>query len=159
MATPEQIEVLKSFRDAAKVAKHIFPEMAACEACVETNWGESELYRKYRNVFGQKQSHPPIYSTIVMPTQEFLRGKWISTHAEFVVFPTAVEAFEARMSLLLRLQSTVPAYNAALHAATPEEFIVDVSRAWATAPSRVSNCMMIFRSHRDVLSPDQLETV
>lgn len=160
MATDAQLEVLKTFRDAARVAKHIFPEMAACEAVVETAWGNSKLYRRYRNVFGQKASHPPLpYPTVSMPTGEFLKSGHVQTQviADFVVFPTAVEAFEARMNLLLRLAPSYPNYNAALHAADAEDFVTEVSKTWATDPQRAAKCIAIYRAHQDVLNPNPLE--
>lgn len=161
MATPQQLEVLTSFRDAARVAKHIFPEMAACEAVVETAWGTSRLYTRYRNVFGQKASHPPLpYQTVSLPTGEFLSRGHVQTQvmAEFVIFPTAAEAFEARMNLLIRLAPSFPRYYAALHAADPEDYVAEVSKTWSTAPDRAANCIAIFRAHQDILGP-VLETV
>lgn len=156
MATPEQLAALTTFRDAARVAKHIFPEMAACEAVVETAWGTSRLYTRYRNVFGQKVSHPPLpYDSVSLPTCEFLTRGAVSTQgmADFVVFPTAIEAFEARMNLLLRLAPAYPHYNAALHAATAEDYVTEVSQTWSTAPDRAANCIAIFKAHQDILGP------
>lgn len=161
MLTPVQIETLKSFYDAAKVSGHIFPEAAACEACVETAWGTSKLYTQYRNVFGQKQSHPPIFGTVNMMTHEQNRstGLWSEVTSDFVIFPTAAEAFEARMNLLIRLQTQYPYYNAALHATTPEEFLMDVSKSWSTDSTRALKCIEILHVHRDILpSVAELET-
>lgn len=156
MATPAQLEVLTTFRDAARVAKHIYPEMAACEAVVETAWGTSRLYTRYRNVFGQKVSHPPLpYASVSLPTGEFLARGHVQTQvfADFVVFPTAAESFEARMNLLLRLAPGYPHYYAALHAADPQDYVTEVSKTWSTAPDRAANCIAIFRAHQDILGP------
>jgi flagellum-specific peptidoglycan hydrolase FlgJ len=151
MATQAQLEQLKAFADAARVAKHIFPEMAACEAVIETGWGTSTLYLRYRNIFGQKQSHSPIFTSVRMPTTEYENGKPRGMRADFVVFPTAMEAFEARMALLTRLATNYPNYNSALHAADPEEFVTMVSRSWSTDPDRAKNCIAIYRAHHDTL--------
>jgi flagellum-specific peptidoglycan hydrolase FlgJ len=129
--------------------------MAACEAVVETKWGDSRLYKRYRNVFGQKASHPPLpYETVSLPTGEFLSRGHVQTQvmADFVIFPTAAEAFEARMNLLLRLAPTYPSYYAALHAADPLDFVMQVSKTWSTAPNRAANCIEIFKAHQDILS-------
>lgn len=160
MLTPAQINILKSFYEAAKISGHIFPEAAACEAVLETAWGTSTLYTKYRNIFGQKQSHPPIFASVRMPSEEEIKGKYVMMWSDFVVFPTAAEAFEARMNLLLRLQTTYPAYNRALHATTPEDFLTEVSKAWSTDSERSVKCISILHSHRDLLpSVSELETI
>jgi flagellum-specific peptidoglycan hydrolase FlgJ len=160
MLTPAQVDILKSFYEAAKVSRHIFPEAAACEAVLETAWGTSSLYTEYRNIFGQKQSHPPIFTSVRMPSDEEIKGKHMMMWSDFVVFPTAAEAFKARMNLLLRLAPSYPAYNAALHATTPEDFLAEVSKAWSTDSQRSVKCISILHSHRDLLpSASELETI
>ncbi|MGB7199797.1 MAG: glucosaminidase domain-containing protein, partial [Acidobacteriaceae bacterium] len=64
---------------AAQAAHHIFPAFAACEAALESGWGRSQLAMEANNLFGQKQSHPPLAGTetIAMPTREFLHGHWL----------------------------------------------------------------------------------
>jgi flagellum-specific peptidoglycan hydrolase FlgJ len=63
-----------------------------------------------------------------------------------------MEAFEARMDLLVRLAYQYKAYNDALHATTPEDFLTAVSRAWSTDPLRAQKCIAILHAHSDTLT-------
>jgi flagellum-specific peptidoglycan hydrolase FlgJ len=109
--------------EAARVARHIFPEYAACEAALESGWGRSRLAVEANNLFGQKQSHPPApeTETLAMPTREYLHGHWTTVMANWAKFAGWPECFSARMDLLRRLAGTYPAYRAALDATTGEQ--------------------------------------
>ena len=84
---------------AAQAAHHIFPAFAACEAALESGWGRSQLAIEANNLFGQKQSHPPLAGTetIAMPTREFLHGHWLTVSANWAKFADWSECFRARM--------------------------------------------------------------
>ncbi len=149
MTTPLQDSFLRQASAAARAAGHIFPEYAACEAALESNWGQSRLAREANNLFGQKQSADDSgeIATIAMPTQEFLRGRWITVVAHWARFADQAACFRARMALLHRLQQNYPAYARALSAATGEVFIEEVSRAWSTDPQRAAKVLAIHRQH------------
>ena len=151
MATPEQLASLKELYEQAKESQHIWPEMAACEACLESGWLTSELARDYNNLFGQKQSKEPKYHTVKLPTEEVLNGHSFRILASFVWYPTKAEAFTERMALLERLQDTYPEYKAALHAVTPEDYILSVSKRWSTDPDRAKKVLQIYHAHKDSL--------
>lgn len=159
MASPQQLENLKNLFLAAQSSEHIFPAMAACEACLETGWLQSELGNEYNNLFGQKVSvdSPNPYLQVRMPTKEDIGGQWVSTWASFVWFPTKTVAFTERMNLLVRLQDEYPAYKSALHAADPETYVTQVSKSWSTDPQRAQKVLEIYRAHQDVLNPNSLE--
>lgn len=72
MSTPEQLAFLSDAFERAQAAEHVFPEMAACEAALESAWDTSELAKLYNNLFGPKQQVHPIYQTVTIPTKEFL---------------------------------------------------------------------------------------
>ena len=164
MASPEQLANLKELYEQAKASEHIWPEMAACEAALESAWLTSELARDYNNLFGQKQSATPEFHTVKLPTQEYIgphpatdedkhdKKNWVTIWQSFVWFPTKTAAYNERMSLLERLQGVYPEYKAALLAGTPEAYISSVSKRWSTDPDRATKVLQIYRSHRDILA-------
>lgn len=152
MATPEQLASLKELYEQAKASEHIWPAMAACEACLESAWLTSELARDYNNLFGQKQSATPEFHTVRLPTEEVLNGHTFKIWASFVWFPTKASAFTERMKLLERLQDTYPEYKQALHAVTPEDYILFVSERWSTDPLRGKKVLEIYKAHQDVFA-------
>jgi flagellum-specific peptidoglycan hydrolase FlgJ len=147
--TEQQLSVLESYFAAARRAGHIFPDYAACEAVLESAWGTSQLARECHNLFGQKcpaAGPPPGVLKCTLPTQEFLHGQWITVTATWLWFPSDDEAFRHRMSLL----ESLPAYADALHALSGEDFVVKVSRVWATDPERAEKVLAIHKAHQEV---------
>jgi flagellum-specific peptidoglycan hydrolase FlgJ len=143
---------------AAQVAAHIFPAFAACEVALESGWGHSALAEQANNLFGQKQSHPPLAgaTTIMMPTREFLQGHWVTVQANWVQFPDWSACFAARMQLLERLRTSDAHYAAALAAANGEQFIVEVSKSWSTDPDRAGKVLSIYDAHKGAFPPEML---
>ena len=151
-----QSDFLLSAYNAAVEAKHIFPEFAACEAALESAWGHSQLTLQANNLFGQKQSHPPLdgTDTLAMPTREYLHGSWVTVLANWVEFPNWVGSFSARMQLLQRLGPNYPHYAAALLSSNGEQFVTQVSLSWSTDPQRAGKVLSIYDAHKDVFSAD-----
>jgi flagellum-specific peptidoglycan hydrolase FlgJ len=154
MTTTLQDNFLRNASAAARAAGHIFPEYAACEAALESTWGQSRLAREANNLFGQKQSADsidgsaiPDAGVLALPTQEFLHGRWVTVIARWARFTDAAACFRARMALLRRLEHSYPAYGRALVATTGEAFIEEVSRAWSTDPQRAQKVLAIHRQH------------
>lgn len=142
---------------AAQSAHHIFPAYAACEAALESGWGRSQLAVEANNLFGQKQSHPPLAGTetIAMPTREYLHGHWMTVSSNWTKFPDWSECFNARMALLERLSRAYPHYGAALKAATGEQYIAAVSLSWSTDPQRAGKVLEVYDAHADVFTGTQ----
>jgi flagellum-specific peptidoglycan hydrolase FlgJ len=147
-------EFLQEAFVAARAAGHVFPEYAACEAALESAWGLSGLAVKGHNLFGQKQSHPPLSGTgtLTMPTREFLHGAWITVQANWVQFDDLKACFAARMELLQRLSQSHPDYRTALVATDGATFITEVSRTWSTDPQRAGKVLSIFDNHHQAFS-------
>lgn len=135
---------------AARNAHHIFPEYAACEAALESGWGRSKLAAEANNLFGQKQSHPPLAGTqtVSMPTREYLHGHWMTVEANWAAFPDWAACFAARIVLLERLSSAFPHYQAALNAISGEQYVLEVSHSWSTDPERAGKVLAIYDAHR-----------
>jgi flagellum-specific peptidoglycan hydrolase FlgJ len=137
---------------------HIFPAYAACEAELESAWGRSRLAVAANNLFGQKQSKPPLAftQTLMLPTREFLLGEWTTVNASWVKFASWSDCFRERMRLLRRLSPEYPHYAAALAARTGEQFILKVSQTWSTDPGRARKVLAIHDAHRDLLQVNPL---
>lgn len=139
---------------AARQGGHIFPDMAACEAALESGWGLSRLARVANNLFGQKQDrgHNKGIGTLALPTREFLHGRWVVVDAFWVKFPDWAAAFAGRMEILRALSVEFPAYAHALQAANPEQFIQLVSERWSTDPERARKVLSIYDEHQPLLA-------
>lgn len=137
---------------AAEAAGHIFPEMAACEAALESGYGRSQLAVQDRNLFGTKQHAHPIYGTHALPTREFLDGQWVATEANWITYPDWASCFADRMATLKRLALVrkadgtlaYPHYAAALAAGSATTYIMQVSRTWSTDPERGDKVLAIY---------------
>lgn len=151
--------LIRAARD-ARAAGHLFPAYAACEAALESGWGQSRLTVEANNLFGQKQAHPPLRgtATLVMPTREFLHGAWIAVQASWVRFPDWEASFRERMALLRSLAEAWPNYRRALAAPSGEQFITEVSRTWSTDPHRAGKVLEVYDCHRAALAQALAET-
>lgn len=169
---------LVQMRDNAATAGHLFPEIAACEAALETAWGTSMGYSKGWNVFGNKQRAKPVYQTLSLSTWESRNGQRVNIIANFIRFPDVATAFKFRMETL---QQYVGIYGEALKAKTGEQFVRSVSAQWeqvqdapdpaaftyqfsdgvfkfvkprwATDEARAVKVMQIYHAHKSVFTP------
>lgn len=151
--TPQE-QFLVQARDGAVAAGHLFPEYAACEAALESGWGQSLLATQANNLFGEKQSNPPVpgTSTLALPTREFIRGSWVTVPANWAKFADVQSCFAARMATLKRLAPGYPHYAAALAAKSGEEFVIEVSKTWSTDPARAGKVLSIYDAHCSVFA-------
>lgn len=142
--TSEQKQFLRNAAAAAARAQHVFPEMAACEAGLESKFGDSILAVQDKNLFGMKQHRHAIYGTHVLPTREFENGEWIVINSSWISYPAWDDCFRDRMATLLRLSPYLPHYAAALKAADAKSFVTAVSESWSTDPQRAAKVLAIF---------------
>lgn len=147
MLTTDEQNWLISAYQSAREAEHVFPAMAACEAALESNWGQSKLATLANNLFGEKQHQQPIYATMMIPTREFLHGAWVTVSAAWVKYPTLATCFADRMDTLKRLAPEFPNYAAALSAPDAKTYVTAVSKTWATDPQRAEKCITIYSEH------------
>ncbi len=142
--TPANKDFLQRAFLAAQAASHIFPDMAACEAALESGYGRSQLAVQDCNLFGLKQRQHPIYGTHSLPTREFLGGQWVEVEANWVHYPDFQSCFADRMLTLQRLSSVFPHYKNALAASSAVTYINEVSQTWSTDPNRAAKCLAIY---------------
>lgn len=154
MTKEDRIAFLVKAHAAAYQAGHVWPLYAACEAALESRYGDSKLARLANNLFGLKQGHSTAgYATIILPTQEWdntLRAMVPAT-ATWPIFANWIDCFRKRMEVLQR----VSLYHEALLATTGEDFIRLVSEHWATDPKRGEKVMAIYAEYEQYFSlPD-----
>ncbi len=128
-------------------ANHPFAPMAACEAALESSWGNSQLARMANNLFGMKEHMHPVYGTMTLPTREFLNGSWEVVNAQWVQYPDWRSCFCDRLATLERLANVYPHYKAALAATDAESYINEVSATWSTDPGRADKCLSIYHKY------------
>lgn len=148
----EQGWLLASF-DAATKAQHVYPAIAACEAALESSWGQSVLAVKAFNLFGMKQCVHPEYGTLNLPTRECLDHAWVTVEASWVEFPDLADCFIDRMATLTRLAPHYAHYAAALAAKDAVTYITQVSLSWSTDPDRATKVLSIYHAHAALLTP------
>jgi flagellum-specific peptidoglycan hydrolase FlgJ len=146
-ALPEGAEdFLQKCAAAAGAGGHVWPDFAACEAALESNYGRSTLAAQDNNLFGMKQHKHPVFGTVALPTGEFLNGQWVRVTADFVKYPGWAECLGDRMSTLRRLAPVkgFEHYAAALSALTGGDFVREVSKSWSTDPNRAQKVIDIY---------------
>lgn len=139
-----QRQFLERARAEAVKANHPFAAMAACEAALESNWGNSELAREGNNLFGMKQHAHAVFGTMTLPTREFLHGEWKAVSANWVHYPDWRACFADRLATLERLSNAFPHYAAALHAEDAQTYISEVSKTWSTDPDRAKKVLDVY---------------
>jgi flagellum-specific peptidoglycan hydrolase FlgJ len=139
-----QIEWLGNVAAEAAKAEHVHPDMAACEAALESGFGSSALAREGNNLFGMKQHMHPIFGTVILPTREFLNDQWVEVNCKWVKYETMEECFADRMETLYRLRDAYPHYGLALAATDPIVYINEVSQSWSTDPARSAKVQAIY---------------
>lgn len=141
-------EFLPKAVEAAKAGGHLFPEYAACEAALESAWGESTLCKEANNLFGQKAGPwTQGLAQIELPTHEWVHGVLVPTVAYWPKFPDWAASFAARMALLKGAEAKYPHYHVALNAGGGEEFVKQVSQTWSTDPARADKVLVIHQKH------------
>jgi flagellum-specific peptidoglycan hydrolase FlgJ len=129
-------------------ANHPFPQMAACEAALESTWGHSQLALEANNLFGMKAHHnQDLACTINLPTHEFVDGKWIACSSQWVNYPDWCACFADRLATLQRLSNAYPHYAAALKATDARTFVTEVSKTWSTDPNRALKVLGVYEEY------------
>lgn len=64
----------------------VLPSVVIAQAIVESNWGQSQLYREAKNPFGMKGNYQG--QTRLFPTTEYVHGKAEKINDYFRVYPT-----------------------------------------------------------------------
>jgi flagellum-specific peptidoglycan hydrolase FlgJ len=123
------------------------PEVVIAQAVLESGWGGSELTKVANNYFGMKAGTTWKGKTVIMPTQEFINGSWVTVDAKWQAFDSAEDCFAEYEKFI----SERPHFADALqHSNNPEEYVkalVDGDLKYATDPSYVSKIMATVKAN------------
>ena len=75
------------------------------QACLESNYGQSDLSQKYNNLFGVKGTNPN--TSAVMTTKEYVKDKWVTVKARFQIY----DSYEASIRAHARLFQNGTTWN------------------------------------------------
>ena len=90
-------------REIGPIAKEVdksfdlLPSITIAQACLESDYGKSDLSQKYNNLFGVKGNNPN--TSAVLKTKEFEKGKWVVVKARFQIY----DSYEASIRAHARL--------------------------------------------------------
>lgn len=83
----------------------LLPSITIAQACLESDYGQSDLSQKYNNLFGVKGSNPN--TSAVMTTKEYVNGKWKVIKARFQIY----DSYEASIRAHARLFQNGTTWN------------------------------------------------
>ncbi len=112
------------------------------QAIDESGWGQSQLALQDKNLFGIKGTGPA--GTVLLPTQEFEGGEWVTVNAPFRVYSTVAQSITDHTLLLATSSSYKPAMANRL---SPDTFANDLTGVYATDPSYGSTLIGLMRSY------------
>lgn len=76
----------------------LLPSITIAQACLESNYGQSDLSQKYNNLFGVKGTNPN--TSAVMTTKEYVKDKWVTVKARFQIYDSYEASIRAHARLL-----------------------------------------------------------
>jgi lysozyme len=95
-------EYIKDYYSAAVITglmSGILPSVTMAQAIIESGNGNSSLAKEpYNNHFGIKAHGNPNY--VVMPTQEFVNGQYITINSQFRTYSNARSSFKDHIAFL-----------------------------------------------------------
>lgn len=83
----------------------LLPSITIAQACLESNYGQSDLSQKYNNLFGVKGTNPN--TSAILTTKEYVKGKWINVKARFQIY----DSYEASIRAHARLFQNGTSWN------------------------------------------------
>lgn len=158
MANPLELEYLPIFKAAALAAGHPWPGAAAAEAWNETG-GMTHLLLPSPDCFnclGIKAGHGYTGAIVAANgTEENADGSFTAPSAmSWRKYASFEECFADQIAILHR-QRDVPGgplkYQAALDAATAEEYIAAECPVWSTNRQKAADVLATYRAHLDLL--------
>lgn len=84
---------------------YLLPSITIAQACLESNYGQSDLSQKYNNLFGVKGTNPN--TSAILTTKEYVKGKWINVKARFQIY----DSYEASIRAHARLFQNGTSWN------------------------------------------------
>lgn len=76
---------------------NLLPSITIAQACLESQYGQSKLAKKYHNLFGVKGTGSK--NTVTLETQEHKNGEWKTIKAKFQVYDSYESSIRAHAKL------------------------------------------------------------
>lgn len=83
----------------------LLPSITIAQACLESDYGRSDLARKYHNLFGVKSADEN--TSVKLKTKEFVNNKWIEIVASFQIY----DSYESSIAAHARLFQVGTTWN------------------------------------------------
>ena len=93
------IKVVAPIAQRADKPYGLFPSVTIAQACLESNFGQSELSKKYYNLFGVKGTDPN--TSRELTTSEFVNDHWETVTGRFQVYNSYEESIQAHTRLFV----------------------------------------------------------
>jgi flagellum-specific peptidoglycan hydrolase FlgJ len=77
----------------------VLPSITLGQAILESNWGKSELAKKYHNLFGIKAASNQ--KKVTLDTKEYSNEQWITIKGDFRVYDTWAESMDDHTQLFV----------------------------------------------------------
>jgi flagellum-specific peptidoglycan hydrolase FlgJ len=130
------------------------PSVVIAQGAVESNWGRSDLAKKYNNYFGIKAGSKWTGSVVNLQTGEVYNGQSVNVMSWFRVYDSMEESLRDRIELLTNN------YQSALSASTPEQELQALQAGgYATSTTYVSTVMSVIESNNLTIYDKQIQYV
>ncbi|GBG94730.1 N-acetylmuramidase [Ligilactobacillus salitolerans] len=127
--------------------RHLFTSITLAQACLESNFGQSELSQKYHNLFGIKSSDP---NSPLLTTKEYVNGQWITVKARFMSYANYDESIRAHTMLFVNGTGwDAGHYQAVLNAANYREAAQALQdKGYATDPDYAQKLIDLIEEYK-----------
>lgn len=124
------------------------------QACLESNYGVSQLSAKWHNYFGMKCGSSWKGQSVNLATKEEYNSQLVNIRDNFRVYSSMEEGVKGYFDFI-----SVKRYANLLTATTPKEYLEMIKRdGYATSSSYVNSCMAVISRH-DLERYDSFETI
>ena len=83
----------------AQKESQVLSSITIAQACLESNFGRSELASKYHNLFGVKAAGN--VPKVSLATQEYVNGQWVTVQGTFRIYSSFEDSVSAHSQLFL----------------------------------------------------------
>lgn len=138
------IALLLTDAQAAYQETNVPVSFTIAEAALESGWGESQLAKEGKNLFGVKADKSWDGATIVMKTREFRHGQWVMEDAHWRKY----SSWQACMVDHGKFLRTNPRYEECFQCDGGEDFARAVARCgYATDPDYATKLIATMKAH------------
>ena len=131
----------------ATLGSGVLPSVTVAQAIIESNWGRSGLsIAPYNNLFGIKAGGYWGGRQVMMPTGEYLNGRYVTVNAAFRAYDSQEASFRDHTNFLL--QNSRYAANGVINAPSYQAMATGLQRAgYATDPSYAATLISVVQRY------------